>query len=77
MTETMRADLVAQIKNAFYDARNAGRTMDQAAEDAADRAVTVFRDQRIRCPIHDLPDCSPLLNGCSLVNQIYTWRSGL
>lgn len=20
-----------------------------------------------RCPVHDMPDCSPLLNGCSIV----------
>lgn len=24
----------------------------------------------IRCPVHNMTDCSPLLNGCSLVNQI-------
>jgi hypothetical protein len=23
-----------------------------------------------RCPIHNMPDCSPLLNGCSIPNQV-------
>lgn len=27
---------------------------------------------RILCPIHQMPDCSPLLNGCSMVNQIHS-----
>jgi hypothetical protein len=25
----------------------------------------------IRCPVHDMPDCSPLLNGCTLVNKLH------
>lgn len=24
-----------------------------------------------RCPVHGIPDCSPLLNGCSRVTQHY------
>ena len=31
----------------------------------------------VRCPVHDMPDCSPLLNGCVLVNALHkspaTW----
>jgi hypothetical protein len=23
-----------------------------------------------RCPIHDMPDCSPLLNGCSIPTEV-------
>lgn len=23
----------------------------------------------LRCPVHGIPDCSPLLNGCSLPNE--------
>ena len=23
-----------------------------------------LRDERIVCPVHGIPDCSPLLNGC-------------
>lgn len=25
----------------------------------------------IRCPVHDMPDCSPILNGCSIPNTLY------
>jgi hypothetical protein len=24
----------------------------------------------IKCPVHNIPDCSPLLNGCTIVNYI-------
>jgi hypothetical protein len=31
----------------------------------------------LRCPVHGIPDCSPLLNGCALVNALHestaTW----
>ena len=30
----------------------------------------------LRCPIHHLPDCSPLLNGCSLVIELATYPRG-
>lgn len=36
---------------------------------AAELAERILKD--IRCPVHGQRDCSPLLNGCSLVNQIY------
>jgi hypothetical protein len=30
----------------------------------------------IRCPVHGIPDCSPLLNGCSIPNQLAAlWRA--
>ena len=35
------------------------------ADDALDRLERSLRT----CPDHGLPDCSPLLNGCNLVNQ--------
>lgn len=28
---------------------------------------------RIICPVHGIPDCSPLLNGCSIPNFIRRW----
>jgi hypothetical protein len=31
---------------------------------------------RLRCPIHGIPDCSPLLNGCSLVIRATRERDG-
>lgn len=31
-------------------------------------------DERIVCPVHGMPDCSPLLNGCSRVNQLWAER---
>lgn len=37
--DTLRSDIRAAISNAYYDARNAGRTMEHAADDAADRVM--------------------------------------
>lgn len=31
----------------------------------------------IRCPVHHMPDCGPLLNGCSLVIHLSNYRDGL
>lgn len=36
---------------------------------------------KIVCPVHSMTDCSPLLNGCSLVNWMHTvaavvWSEG-
>ena len=28
----------------------------------------------MKCPVHDIPDCSPILNGCTLVIRL---QSGL
>lgn len=34
-------------------------------------------DQRRRCPIHEMPDCSPMLNGCSeLTRSVGTETDG-
>lgn len=31
----------------------------------------------IRCPVHNMPDCSPLLNGCSIPNKLAAaWEAG-
>jgi hypothetical protein len=38
----VEGEVRAVISNAYYDARNAGRTMDQAATDAADRVVNLL-----------------------------------
>lgn len=27
-------------------------------------------ERRVLCPVHNMPDCSPLLNGCNRVNKI-------
>lgn len=35
----LRSAIRAAISNSYYDARNAGRTMEQAADDAADRVM--------------------------------------
>ena len=35
----LRGEVRAAISNAYYDARNAGRTMEHAADDAADRVI--------------------------------------
>jgi hypothetical protein len=24
---------------------------------------------RVKCPVHKIPDCSPLLNGCSIITS--------
>lgn len=31
---------------------------------------------RIVCPVHGIPDCSPLLNGCNRVNIAHCAREG-
>ena len=31
-----------------------------------------LREFQPRCPVHDMPDCSPLLNGCSIPAVIRT-----
>lgn len=39
----------------------------EAVEEAArEKAATEIEAVRIVCPVHHIPDCSPLLNGCSL-----------
>ena len=30
--------------------------------------------ERITCPVHGIPDCSPLLNGCSLPAHLFRHR---
>lgn len=30
-----------------------------------------IKDWRPRCPMHNMPDCSPLLNGCNIPNNLY------
>ena len=37
--DTLRSEVRAAISNAYYDARNAGRTMEHAADDAAARVM--------------------------------------
>jgi hypothetical protein len=32
--------------------------------------MTGQTDAVLRCPVHGIPDCSPLLNGCSIPNRI-------
>lgn len=32
-------------------------------------AIHVLRDAARWCPVHHMPDCSPLLNGCNLPNR--------
>jgi hypothetical protein len=41
--EPLHGRLRAAISNAYYDARNDGRTMESAATDAADRAENVVK----------------------------------
>lgn len=33
-------------------------------------AAVLEAEGHLRCPIHGIPDCSPLLNGCSVPNYI-------
>jgi hypothetical protein len=32
---------------------------------------------KLRCPVHDMPDCSPLLNGCRLVLWLHEYDRAL
>jgi hypothetical protein len=36
------------------------------------RAAEVLAVEVLRCPVHSIPDCSPLLNGCSIPNWLAT-----
>ena len=34
-------------------------------------AIERLKERRYICPEHRMPDCSPLLNGCSIPNQFF------
>ena len=34
-------------------------------------ALVVIAEAREVCPVHNIPDCSPLLNGCSLLTRAH------
>jgi hypothetical protein len=41
---------------------------------SADQFIAALLAARIVCPVHGIPDCSPLLNGCSVPRYIAEWR---
>lgn len=47
----------------------AAATTDEERIAVLTRGLPAGDDQQQRCPVHRIPDCSPLLNGCS-------WRPG-
>lgn len=62
-----------------------GRTCSQAPLDLIESAEDVLnawpeiskqlaaleRVRAMRCPVHGIPDCSPMLNGCSVMTAIH------
>ncbi len=42
--------------------------------DPASAVLEAESDAAIRCPVHGMTDCSPLLSGCSLVNELWSLR---
>lgn len=42
----------------------------------ADEAVQALAGIRVVCPVHAIPDCSPLLNGCPLASHIAAFVRG-
>lgn len=44
ITEEVRARLRAAISDAYYNARNDGRTMESAADDATSRVVVIIEE---------------------------------
>lgn len=47
MSGTLRSQLRAVISDAYYNARNAGRTMEQAADDAAEACERVVTEWKV------------------------------
>lgn len=40
------------------------------AKDTLEQVAGLIGEADYTCPVHDLPDCSPMLNGCSLPDRI-------
>lgn len=52
-----RSELRAAISDAYYEARNEGRTMESAADVAVDAVLEVFECERSHCDAGDCPPC--------------------
>lgn len=58
-------ELYQDAYDAAYYYINALEEYQAIRENAYDIPVDI-----IRCPVHGIPDCSPLLNGCSIPNRL-------
>jgi len=72
---TLRDEAIRQAREATDgEARHRALSVKDIERIAVDAALSVTRQHveqtRIVCPVHHMPDCSPLLNGCSLPNEI-------
>lgn len=84
MTVDPMTEAVEAAVNMHYDALMSHESVSDydAMEAAVNAAVPILRaqfaeevimailSQRFVCPNHAVPDCSPLLNGCSLPNHL-------
>ncbi|UFU03465.1 hypothetical protein LQF12_02305 [Ruania suaedae] len=61
-----RPDLYANIARAILALLATAPTVEQVRQDVG----KALRAQRIVCPVHGIPDCSALLNGCTRPNLI-------
>lgn len=43
LTDELKSDIRAAISNAYYEARNAGRTMEHAADDAVEALTPILQ----------------------------------
>lgn len=60
---------------AMADATIAVETLTPLVEaDLRERIATDIEARRIVCPVHGMPDCSPLLNGCPIPNMLVRQR---
>lgn len=88
MPDATHTTLREQVRDAIGGAASADDASVAAHPDFVDAAATavlaVFAErdrvlrERIeehpfRCPVHGMTDCSPLLNGCSIPNQVAAW----
>ena len=72
---TTAAELDRDRARGLYGKFDVRRTdpLRRQMEDLEVRAGSeALREFQPRCPVHDMPDCSPLLNGCSLPAVIRT-----
>lgn len=49
---------------------NIGPLLDRVRREEGERIAQAIERQRITCPHHSMPDCSPMLNGCSAVIRL-------
>lgn len=69
-TSWLTPEVVAAVRGPGMGAEDQAKLQDAAERDEPPRSLLV-------CPVHGIPDCSPLLNGCVIPNRIAAaWAEG-